>query len=196
MQQITKEWATESATVLQRTAEGLLNAREDSLKEVVKERSLVVASGITITGIATLVGTAGTGTAISALSGAAAQSALLAWFGFGSLAAGAVILPLVVGGGGYLAYRVLRGKVRKPSELNKEETAIFNRCMGFAPVLLNKADSGGEDLSLSPEDIGNLKSLADDIKKYLRGKSCQSRHVRKKTEKHHGELSKLLGDLG
>ncbi len=40
------------------------------------------------TGVATAVGAASTGTAIGSLSGAAAQSATLAWFGGGSLAAG------------------------------------------------------------------------------------------------------------
>jgi len=49
--------------------------------------------------VATTFGTASTGTAISALSGAAAESAALAWLGGGTLAAG---------GGGMTAGRSVR----------------------------------------------------------------------------------------
>ena len=125
MQQITKEWTSEMAAVLQRTAEALLNAKRGSLKEFVRERSLLVASSVTLTGVATLVGTAGTGAAIGTLHGAAFYSALTAWVGFGSVTAGLAILPVVVGGGGYLAYRALFGKTRKFNELSEEETGFL-----------------------------------------------------------------------
>ena len=196
MQQITKEWTNEMATALRRTAEALLNAKRGSLKEFVRERSLLVASSVTLTGVATLVGTAGTGAAIGTLHGAAFYSAFTAWIGFGSVTAGLAILPVVVGGGGYLAYRALFGKTRKFNELSEEETGILTRCVDFACHLQNKAGKDGENLSLPPEDVDTLKKLEADIKTYLSGDNCKSRHVRKKTTKRHGELSKLLGDLG
>jgi len=57
-------------------------------------------------GIATSIGTASTGTAIASLSGAAAENAILAWFGGGALTAG--------GGGIALGSAVLSGIVAGP----------------------------------------------------------------------------------
>lgn len=77
-------------------------------------------------------GTAGTGTAIGSLSGAAATSATLAWFGKligGGAATGAMLLPVVgVGVGAAVAYGVrnlLFDKPRKLAELTPEEQRIL-----------------------------------------------------------------------
>jgi hypothetical protein len=74
---------------------------EQFLKGGVKAVIAGAAAGQTATGLATSVGVAGTGAAISGLSGAAAWNATLAWLGGGSLAAG--------GGGMALGTIVLGG---------------------------------------------------------------------------------------
>ena len=63
-----------------------------------------------LVGIAKTVGTAGTGTAISTLSGAASKSAVFAWFGIGSASLGSfVVLPVLTTGGSWLCGRLLYG---------------------------------------------------------------------------------------
>ena len=79
----------------------------DMLKGFVKAGGASYLAYLGATGIATNIGVASTGTAISALSGAAAQNALLAWFGGGALAAG--------GGGIALGSAVLSGLVFAPA---------------------------------------------------------------------------------
>lgn len=69
-----------------------------------------LSAGTITTGVATTFGTAGTGAAISSLSGAAANSAMLAWLGGGTVAAGgggvaagSLFLGMFMTGGGLLA---------------------------------------------------------------------------------------------
>ncbi|MDL2343452.1 hypothetical protein QOL99_04715 [Deinococcus sp. MIMF12] len=70
-----------------------------------------VGTGVGVIGAVTALGTASTGAAISGLSGAAANSALLAWLGGGSLAAGGggVALGTLVAGGLFVAPAALVG---------------------------------------------------------------------------------------
>lgn len=81
-------------------------------------------------GLATTVGVASTGTAIATLSGAAAESAILAWFGGGSLAAGGLGIAggsLVFGGVAVGPALLLTGlTLRKESEkqLTKAESYV------------------------------------------------------------------------
>lgn len=60
----------------------------DLLKDGIQAVSVGTLAGVGALGVVTTFGTASTGTAISALSGAAATNATLAWLGGGSLAAG------------------------------------------------------------------------------------------------------------
>ena len=93
-------------------------------------------------GLASLVGTAGTGTAIGTLSGAAANSATLAWLGFGSMAFGAFVLPAVMVAGGFVLLKAWKGKARQPDSLSAREREMVSACMGMAVALREQADSG------------------------------------------------------
>ena len=79
---------------------------EEILKGLLKATGSSFLTYFGAIGIATSVGTASTGTAIASLSGAAAENAILAWFGGGALAAG--------GGGMALGTVVLSGIVAGP----------------------------------------------------------------------------------
>jgi hypothetical protein len=125
------------------------------LKGVVKS---VGASGLAYVGAqgtAVAIGTASTGTAISALSGAAAKNAILAWFGGGSLAAG--------GGGMALGSVVLGGFVVAPAIM-------------FGGMVLNKYSEEKLSEARSYEakieaEIRKLKIIRDNIsyaKEYLK----------------------------
>lgn len=191
------EWASDMAGVLQRTAEGLLNTKEGGLTNLITEKSMAVAAGITLMGIAKAIGTAGTGTAISTLSGAAARTAMVAWFGGGStFIGGFIVLPLLIAGVGWLGWRLLKGAERKPGELNKNELAIFNSCWAFSALLHNKSKGDKPSLQLPQEDIDALRILQDRIRKYWRYGCRQSSHVRERTRKNLEEMSKLLDTLG
>ncbi len=91
-------------------------------------------------GLASLVGTAGTGTAISTLSGAAANSATLAWIG-GSVFTGTIVLAGIAIVGGWGAMRLWRGKPRQYEKLSEQEQNIVNACTSLAKAFREQAES-------------------------------------------------------
>ena len=124
----------------------VMNAEPRSLRKLVANAVVakVGAAGASYGafGVASLIGTAQTGTAIGTLSGAAANSATLAWLGFGSMAVGTVVLPAVMVAGGFLLLNVWKGKARQPDSLSANEREIVSACMGMAVGLREQADSG------------------------------------------------------
>lgn len=108
-----------------------------------------------------LLGTAGTGAAITGLSGAAAHSAVLAWLGGGSIAAG--------GGGMAAGAAVLGGIVVAPALVitglvlaSKGEKALTDarKFEAETNVQIQKADSMGTLLNSVAVRIGELSSLS------------------------------------
>ena len=81
----------------------------EALKDTVKTAGTTALAYIAATNIAKTIGIASTGTAIKALSGAAARNAMLAWFGGGALSAG--------GGGMALGSIILGGITIGPTVL-------------------------------------------------------------------------------
>ena len=83
-------------------------------------------------GLVSTFGTAGTGTAIGTLSGAAATNATMAWIGGivgGGMVAGTVLtggLVIAVGAG---AYTFMSSKAREYSKLEKDEREIVDKCI-------------------------------------------------------------------
>ena len=108
---------------------------EELIRGIMKSAGASFLSYFGAIGIATSIGTASTGTAIASLSGAAAENAILAWFGGGSLAAG--------GGGMALGSLVLSGIVAGP--------AIF-----FAGLSLSSA--GEKALTQAKEFESNVRT--------------------------------------
>jgi len=80
-------------------------AIEGAVNGVIKGGITAVLTHAAVTGLAIQIGTASTGTALSALSGAALENALLAWFGGGSLAAGG----LGMAGGAFVLGGIVAG---------------------------------------------------------------------------------------
>ena len=196
MTKITKEWAAETSKVLQHSAEGLLNAKEGGISDLVTEKSTKMAAGVTLMTIASMFGTSGTGKAISALAGAASKAAAVKWLGFGSTLAGsAIVIPAAIVGSGWLCWWMIKGAQRKPKDLTKTESALFHRLWASSSVMNNKAKGKVSELRLSPQEVSELRTLGADMQKYLRYGCRKSRHVRKRTEKNHEELSKLLDDI-
>lgn len=92
-------------------------------------------------GVASLVGTAGTGTAIGTLSGAAAESATLAWLG-GSVLIGNIVLIFIAIVGGWGAMRLWTGKPREYEELTDNEQKIANACATLAKAFNEQSNAG------------------------------------------------------
>ena len=127
-------------------AAAVMNAEPRSVRKLLANAVVakVGAAGATYGafGLASLIGTAGTGTAIGTLSGAAANSATLAWLGFGSMAVAKFVLPAVMVAGGVVLLKVWQGKARLPESLSADEREIVSACIGMAVGLREQADSG------------------------------------------------------
>ena len=83
-------------------------------------------------GLVSTFGTAGTGTAIGTLSGAAATNATMAWIGGivgGGMVSGTVLTSGLVIAVGVGAYKFMSSKAREYSELTKEEREIVDKCI-------------------------------------------------------------------
>ncbi|MCD8490298.1 MAG: hypothetical protein LRZ84_27120 [Desertifilum sp.] len=115
-------------------------------------------------GLATSVGVASTGTAISQLSGAAATNATLAWLGGGSLAAG--------GGGMALGSLVLGGITLGPALMlsgfaiaaeGKKAKKQAKAYEAEANIAIAKIDAARDVLQQVKRQIGELKSLVENI---------------------------------
>ena len=99
--------------------------------------------------IASLIGTASTGTAIGSLSGAAFTSAALAWVG-GSVAIGSLIVGVaaITGGIGaaigaaFISKKFIYGKKRQRSELEEQELRVVDACLALAVAFREKKKLG------------------------------------------------------
>ena len=181
MQQIPKGWAEQATDILTRMGEDLLNVKQGSLTDGVRNVAMRIAGKYTLTTIATTLGTAGTGVAIGSLSGAAAHNAALAWFGGGSMLLGEMVLGTLAIGGATLGWKWLYGAPRSPKDLSGMEAQIYSRCITYAAYFASKGNDGGEELALSPDDINACWQLHWDVRNYLDDSDeCKSRHVRKR----------------
>ena len=120
-------------------------------------------------GLAALVGTAGTGTAISTLSGAAATSATLAWIG-GSVFTGTIVVAGVAIAGWWGAKRLWRGKDRTYENLSVVEQQLVNACATLAKAFREQAKSGD---AVDPATIAfvhrdGLVPLLEKLEDYVR----------------------------
>lgn len=141
-----------TSLLLQDTVDALLNQKQGTSNRVVRGLAGVLGSaGATagVFGIASLFGTASTGTAIASLSGAAFNAAALAWIG-GSMATGAWIvggLALLGAIGGRFAMRRVLGKKRKYKNLDQREQRVIDTCLLTATAFHKQAE---DDMVLNP----------------------------------------------
>ena len=141
-----------ASLLLQDTVDALLNQKQGTSSRVVRGLAAALGSaGATagVFGIASLLGTANTGTAIASLSGAAFNSAALAWIG-GNMATGAwIVAGLALAGAisGRFAMRRFLGKKRKQKKLDEQEQRVIDTCLLTATAFHKQAEG---DMSLNP----------------------------------------------
>lgn len=122
--------------------------------------------------VASLLGTASTGTAIGSLSGIAFKSAALAWIG-GSVAIGSIILGVAataggigaLAGAGWVSKRYLWGKKRQKSELDVQEQRVLDTCLALAVAFREQEKLGRRIDPVSASAIYGdaLKPLCEEL---------------------------------
>ncbi len=137
------------ATALEDLVDALLIEKRGTSARIVRAFSVKLAAAGTTAGlfsIASILGTASTGTAISSLSGAAFNSAALAWIG-GSVVTGGWIVLGAAAAGGTMAYFGSRaviskwtGKRRKKKALDPQEKRFVETCLMVATAFRKRAD--------------------------------------------------------
>lgn len=138
-----------AAFTLEHLVDALLNEKSGTSARVVRALSAKLgAAGATagIFSIASLLGTASTGTAISSLSGAAFSNAALAWIG-GNIVVGGWIVLGVAAIGSFAAYygskKILSkwaGKRRKMKSLDNQEKQFVETCLMLATAFRKRAE--------------------------------------------------------
>lgn len=162
------------ATTLEDLVDALLNEKQGTSARIVRALSVKLAAAGTTAGlfsIASILGTASTGTAISSLSGAAFNSAALAWIG-GSVVTGGWIVLGAAAAGGAVAYFGSRaviskwtGKRRKTKSLDPQEMRFVETCLMIATAFRKRA---GQIAVLDPITAQTLRQhLRNDLLEQL-----------------------------
>lgn len=171
-------WYKRSALACEDMSDALL--REDSGTSTKITKGVVgklgaAGTSVGIFSIASLLGTASTGTAIGSLSGAAFTSASLAWLG-GSVAMGSIIIGVAsiaggigaVLGAGWVFKKYVYGSKREKSELELKEQNIIDTCLALSIAFRNQEASGIplDPISANALYTDALKPLTDDLLEY------------------------------
>lgn len=151
----------------------LIEKRGTSARIVTALSGKLAAAGTTASlfSIASILGTASTGTAISSLSGAAFNSAALAWIG-GSVVTGGWIVLGVAAAGSVIAYFGSRklvgkwtGKRRKKKSLDQQEMRFVETCLMLATAFRERANQNAVLDPLTAENL--LQYLKHDLLEQL-----------------------------
>jgi hypothetical protein len=141
-------WYLRAAKACESASDAILRERSGTSAKI--SRAIIAKLGMAgttagIFSIATLIGSASTGTAIGSLSGAAFTSAALAWVG-GSVAMGTVIVGAAGFAGGiaavlgavWVSKKVLYGEKRQASELGEQERRALDACLALSAAFREK----------------------------------------------------------
>lgn len=170
-------WYIRAAKACEQNADAIQGAQDGVSSKISRGVAAKLGMASTSAGIfsiASLIGTASTGTAIGSLSGAAFTSASLAWLG-GSVVVGTAILGIasVAGGIGaalglaWLSKKYVYGEQRKPHELSPDERSAVDACMALAIAFREHAKAGTSVDPLSARYLHDeaLKPLSDSLTK-------------------------------
>ena len=165
--------ASELLKILESLCDSFLRAKRGSTLQRLRDLTATKLAAMAtvppaLTGLASVFGTAGTGTAISSLSGAAATSASLAWLG-GSVAGGAIVLggaTLAIGFAGYKAIQFLKkrnSRERSFDQLHEDEKIIYEGIFGIAQILRDEKSSGPSLLNFWNHNLEPILSQLESL---------------------------------
>jgi hypothetical protein len=151
----------------------LIEKRGTSARIVTALSGKLAAAGTTASlfSIASILGTASTGTAISSLSGAAFNSAALAWIGGSVVTGGWIVLGVAVTGSAiaYFGSRKLvekwTGRRRKKKNLDPQEMRFVETCLMLATAFRERANQNAVLDPITAEAL--QKNLKHDLLKQL-----------------------------
>lgn len=166
-----ENWYIKSAQACESVSDSILREESGVSKRIVKTVSGKLGfagTGVGIFSVASLLGTASTGTAIGSLSGAAFTSAALSWVG-GSVVVGSAVIGVasLAGGVGAIlgagwAYRKFAvGEKGTKSDLEEQEQRVLDVCLSLA-VAFREQEKAGKNI-----DILSAKALYGDALKPL-----------------------------
>jgi len=173
-----ENWYKRAAQSCEDVTDSIL--REDSgtstkITKAVAGKLGAAGTSVGIFSIASLLGTASTGTAIGSLSGAAFTSASLAWLG-GSVIMGSIIIGVasiaggigVLVGAGWVYKNYLYGEKRQKSTLELKEQNIIDVCLSLATAFQQKAKAGEHIDPLVAKALyaDALQPLSEDLLSY------------------------------
>lgn len=158
----TENFYEQAASRCEQVVDALLIEKPGTSARIVRTLSVKFgAAGATagVFSIASLLGTASTGTAIATLHGAAFQGAALAWIG-GNVAVGGMVVGGIAVAGGLVAYfgaqyaiTKFAGKRRKKKHLNEHELRVIDTCLFLATSFRQQLSFGR---SLDPTSASAL----------------------------------------
>lgn len=169
-----ENWNIRAAQACEAVSDALLREESGVSKRIVKGVSGKLGfagTGAGIFSVASLLGTASTGTAIGSLSGAAFTNAALAFVG-GSMFVGSIIIGVasIAGGLGAVigagwAYRKFAGEKREKSELDEQEQRILDVCLSLAVAFREQNNSGAGLDTISAKAVYGeaLKPLCEEL---------------------------------
>lgn len=173
-----EKWYLTAAESCEAVSDAILGEKPGASQRIVKVAAgKLGAIGVpaVIFSMASLLGTASTGTAIGTLSGAAFTSAALAWIG-GSMAMGSMILGVAsvaggvgaVAGAGLVAKKLWYGAKRDRSELDEKERKIVDACLSLSIAFRNQEQAGQQlDPTVARALYHDaLKPLCDELLEY------------------------------
>jgi len=190
-----QNWYLRSAEACENVSDSVMRNPDGVSTKI--SRSVAAKLGATSTAagifsVASLLGTASTGTAIGTLSGAAFTTASLAWIG-GSVVAGTVIIGVATLAGGigaalgvaWASKKFMYGEKREPNELEVQERKIVDVCLALAISFReqDKADVSVDAISaeyLYGEALAPLCEELADLHKKVNGWPYIARHRLKK----------------
>ncbi|TGD72206.1 hypothetical protein E4634_16195 [Mangrovimicrobium sediminis] len=200
-------WYARTADACEQNADALQGTQDGvsgRLSRGVAAKLGAVSTSAGIFSVASLIGTASTGTAIGTLSGAAFTSASLAWLG-GSVVLGTAILGVASLAGGigaalgtaWAAKKYVYGQARKPEELTEQERKAVDACMALAIAFRKQAEAGKpvDPVSASYLEREALQPLCDLLDEIQHTDTGRPLPARKRCERAARKLSELTRQL-
>ncbi len=161
-----KQLTAITACILQisrKDAEGWMG----SFGKLVTAKVAGVTGTVTLFSLVSTFGTAGTGTAISTLSGAAANSATLAALGLGGgMATGALVLAGFGAVVGVVTYKIISSNPRDFDTLPKEDKQIVETCGVLAAAIQERLND--DPLELSAHEALQFRAALEKLHSYLK----------------------------
>jgi hypothetical protein len=135
-------------------------------------------------GIVSTFGTAGTGTAIGTLSGAAATNATLAWIGGiigGGMFAGTILTGGLAMGVGIFTYKLFKSKPREYEKLEKIDRQVVDKCI----ILIRVIDELTDGVNIPEKEVVKNFAKNDIMELYKLVKEHKNDMKKRMDKKNH-----------